>query len=403
MNIGIEALSFYVPRYYLDLAALAAARGVDVDKYYIGLGQEKMAVPPPDEDVITMAANAGMQVLTHVDRNSIDTIMFATESGVDQSKAGAIFVHSLLDLPSTCRAFEIKQACCSSTAALDMAVALVHRHPDKKILIVAADVARYGFCTPGEPTQGAGAVAMVISSSPRLMQLDNESGSYTEDVMDFWRPNYMDEAVVDGKLSIRTYLHALGESWQGYHRQSGRGLDDFERFCYHLPFTRMGEKAHAHLLAIVAATEDCAVSSELICRVNDSLHYNRQIGNTYTASLYISLSSMLEHADDLSGQRIGLFSYGSGCMASFFSGIVSNRYQEWLTGDLHRDMLGDRVELSYEAYAELYAQSGPVTGDCQTPVHDTGRFRLAGITGHKRLYERVAASAAVREEPEPVA
>ena len=43
MNIGIEALSFYVPRYYLDLAALAAARGVNVDKYYIGLGQEKMA------------------------------------------------------------------------------------------------------------------------------------------------------------------------------------------------------------------------------------------------------------------------------------------------------------------------------------------------------------------------
>ncbi|MFM1551023.1 MAG: hydroxymethylglutaryl-CoA synthase, partial [Lentisphaeria bacterium] len=285
MNIGIEALSFYVPRYYLDLAALAAARGVNVDKYYIGLGQEKMAVPPPDEDVITMAANAGTQALTHVDRNSIDTIMFATESGVDQSKAGAIFVHSLLDLPSTCRAFEIKQACCSSTAALDMAVALVHRNPDKKILIVAADVARYGLCTAGEPTQGAGAVAMVISSSPHLVQLDNESGSYTEDVMDFWRPNYMNEAVVDGKLSIRTYLHALGESWKGYHHQSGRGLDGFERFCYHLPFTRMGEKAHAHLLAIAAAAEDCAVSSERISRVNDSLHYNRQIGNSYTASL----------------------------------------------------------------------------------------------------------------------
>lgn len=403
MNIGIEALSFYVPRYYLDLAALAAARGVNVDKYYIGLGQEKMAVPPPDEDVITMAANAGTQALTHVDRNSIDTIMFATESGVDQSKAGAIFVHSLLNLPSTCRAFEIKQACCSSTAALDMAVALVHRNPDKKILIVAADVARYGLCTAGEPTQGAGAVAMVISSSPHLVQLDNESGSYTEDVMDFWRPNYMNEAVVDGKLSIRTYLHALGESWKGYHHQSGRGLDGFERFCYHLPFTRMGEKAHAHLLAIAAAAEDCAVSSERISRVNDSLHYNRQIGNSYTASLYISLSSMLEHADDLSGQRIGLFSYGSGCMASFFSGIVGNRYQEWLTGDLHRDMLGDRVELSYEAYEELYAQSGPVTGDYQTTVHDTGQFRLAGIAGHKRLYERVAAAAAVREEPVPVA
>jgi hydroxymethylglutaryl-CoA synthase len=396
MNIGLESISFYVPRYYLDLATLATARNADVDKYYIGLGQEKMAVSPPDEDVITMAANAGAQALAHVDRDSIDTIMFATESGVDQSKSGAIFVHSLLGLPSTCKAFEIKQACCSSTAALDMAIAQVHRHPRKKVLIIAADVARYGLATPGEATQGAGAVAMVISASPRLVQFDDESGSYTEDVMDFWRPNYMDEALVDGKLSIRTYLQALTESWNGYRRESGRRVEDIYRFCYHLPFTKMGAKAHAHLMSLNGVDNNHD-------RVVDALRYNRQIGNSYTASLYISLCSMLETSSDLSNQRIGMFSYGSGCMASFFSGTVLNNYEEWLMNDQHQKLLEKRIELTYEQYEELYNASGPANGgDYETSHGQTGQFRYRGISGHKRLYEHVEAPVSVLE-PEPVA
>ncbi len=45
MKIGIESIEFYIPHYYLDLATLACEQGIDQDKYYIGLGQEKMAVP----------------------------------------------------------------------------------------------------------------------------------------------------------------------------------------------------------------------------------------------------------------------------------------------------------------------------------------------------------------------
>ncbi len=45
MKVGIEAISFYVPHYYLDLKTLAHARHTDYNKYYIGIGQEKMAVP----------------------------------------------------------------------------------------------------------------------------------------------------------------------------------------------------------------------------------------------------------------------------------------------------------------------------------------------------------------------
>lgn len=42
-------------------------------------------------------------------------------------------------------------------------------HPDKKALVIGSDVARYGLNTPGEPTQGGGAVAMLISADPKVL------------------------------------------------------------------------------------------------------------------------------------------------------------------------------------------------------------------------------------------
>ncbi len=392
--VGIESLAFYTPGYYLDLTTLAEERGVDPGKYLIGIGQEKMGLLPPDEDVVTMGAHAAHYALKDVDLSTIDTLMFATESGVDQSKAAAIYVHQLLGLPSTTKAFEIKQACCGSTAALQMALALVHQKPNKRVLIVASDVARYGFGSSGEPTQGAGAIAMVISSTPKILEFDPESGSYTEDVMDFWRPNYMDEALVDGKYSIKVYLRALSESWKQYHEESGRTYNDFARLCFHLPFTRMADKAHTHL-ARVSGNREVAPNA-LAARHGASLAYNRVTGNSYTASLYVGLTSLLETSDeDLTGSRVGMFSYGSGCMATFFSGVVMEGYRSAMDARRHHEMLQTRRELTYRQYEHFYRFRLPIDGsDCNTPRYTAGWFRLAGVKDHKRIYEKV-----VKDEP----
>ncbi len=388
-RVGIEALGLYVPRYYVSLNELAAVRGVDPNKFAVGIGQELMAVPAPDEDVVTLGANAALEALEQVDRSQIDTLIFATESGVDQSKAAAIYTHHLLDLPRRCKSFEVKQACCGSTAALQMALAMVAQKPTRKVLIIAADVARYGLGTAGEPTQGAGALAMVVSSQPRIMAFDSEWGSYTEDVMDFWRPNYLDEAVVDGKYSIKVYLKALAESWAQYAEESGFDHADHSRFCYHLPFTRMAEKAHRQL----AKLNGLEVSDDT--QIEEGLRYNRIIGNSYTASLYIGLTSLLEGTtEDLTGHRVGMFSYGSGCMAAYFSGVVLPGYRTHLRPNRRVEQFETRVPLTVEAYEAFYQHELPRDGSRYlTPQHETGHFRLSGVQDHKRLYERASRSA----------
>lgn len=388
MNVGIDAIHFYSSNYFMDLRTLAGVRNVDPDKYTVGIGQEKMAIPPPDEDIITMAASAARPLIERDGKDNIELLLFATESGIDQSKAGGIFVHGLLDLPARCRVVELKEACYSGTAALQLACSAVARNPKTRALVIAADVARYELASPGEPTQGCGAVAMLVTANPRILAIDPEVGLFTSDVMDFWRPNYRDQAVVDGKYSTRVYLQALQDCWKQYCEESGRGFSDIHRFCYHLPFTRIAEKAHERL----ARASGVTVTPEQIAQqVGISLDYNKIMGNSYAASLYVGLCCLLDNEmEDLSAKRIGLFSYGSGCVAEYFSGVVQSGYRDRLLTDSHHVLLENRTELTYRQYEDIYNLAFPTDGGGHTfSRYRTGGYRLAGVKDHKRLYEAV--------------
>lgn len=386
IKVGIDTFSIYTSRYALPLATLAEARGIDAEKFHTGLGQYVMSVPPPGEDIVTMAANAAAEALRDINLNDIEMLLFATESGIDQSKAAGLFVHGLLGLPSRCRVIELKQACYSGTAGLQLALPFLRENPNKKVLLIASDIARYGLGTTGESSQGAGAIAMVLSAYPRVIAFEPEYGIATDNVMDFWRPNYSHEAFVDGKYSSKLYLTMLEKSWKDYQTLSGREFADHDYFCYHNPVPRLVEKAHQHLLKINQCLDQAADH-----QVQPSLEYGRKLGNSYSAALYIGLGSLLDHTqEDLSGKRIGFYSYGSGCVAEYFSGVVQAGYRERLKTAHHQQMLSTRTLLSYDNYAEFYQFQYAVDGSEQEiPQHQTGAFRLAKLQQHKRVYERL--------------
>lgn len=253
MQLGIDDLAFATADRYLDLADLAPVHGVDVAKYTVGLGQDRMSVCAPDEDVVTLAAAAALPLVEDLDdagRAAIRTVLLATESGIDQSKSAGVYVHRLLGLSPSARVVELKQACYAGTSALQMALALVARNPEQKVLVICSDVARYDVGSSGEPTQGCGAVAMLVTADPRLVAIEPVSGLHTTDVMDFWRPNYRSTAVVDGRLSLRAYTDSLAGAWQDFQAQGGAALADIDAFVYHQPFTKMAVKAHAHLARV---------------------------------------------------------------------------------------------------------------------------------------------------------
>lgn len=384
--VGIEAINFYTSNVFVDLATIAKVRNIDANKYYVGIGQHKMSVPSADEDIVTLAANAAAPIMNEENRKTIDSVFFATESGIDQSKSAGIYAHSLLGIQPNCRVVEFKQACYSGAAALRFAALHVQQNPKKKVLVLASDIARYGLNTPGEPSQGCGAVAMLISATPKVMTLEPESGCYTQDIMDFWRPNYREECLVDGKYSSKMYLSSLEQAWQQYHHNSGRGFEDHKRFCYHTPVPRLAEKAHRYLSKFCGHD----VSEEMARnQIHDAIIYNRISGNCYAASLYISLISLIDNCrENLANERVGFYSYGSGSVAEVFSGIFSENYQTGSDVNAHRNMLESRIELDYEEYKNLYHFQLPKDGsDFDLPKQQTGPYRLASMRRHKRIYE----------------
>ena len=413
-RVGIEALAVAVPERFLSLEDLAVARGVEPAKFTAGLGGREMAVADPGEDSVALAATAVAKLLKSygIDPGRIGMLVVGTETGVDHSKAVASYVQGLLGLPRHMRTYDTQHACYGGTAALMAAsdwVAAGHAH-GKAAIVVCSDIARYGLRTAGEPTQGAGAVALLVSDKPDLFELDRGiSGMASSHVFDFWRPLGSREAVVDGHYSIKCYLDAVADAYEGWktlalEREIVRHSDtlpseQLSRIAYHVPFCKMAKKAHLHLrkLEVQAtlgreltaeeqAAEDRAAAISFENQVAPTLALAARIGNTYTGSLYLGLASLLQtQGASLAGKRVGMFSYGSGNSSEFFSGVVgANAARVIVKAELDKLLL-DRRRITIEEY-EHVMQMNPTEPPAATPR--PGSFRFTGITEHRRNYTK---------------
>ena len=296
MKIGIDKMGIYVPKYYLDIRDLAVARNIDPDKFVLGLMQNKMAINPITQDIVTMGVMAAEKILDDNDKKNIDMLIVGTETGVDQSKSASAFIHSLLGINEFCRSVEIKQACYGATAALQIAKDYISSRPDSKVLVIASDIAKYGINTSGESTQGCGAVAMLISQNPKMLEITNEAVCYTKDVMDFYRPNNSIYAIANGKLSTDTYLLSLDKVYSEFENRFGK--KNYSALCFHIPYPKLGLKGLKRINR-----------ENLLEKFNASVIYSKEIGNIYTGSLFLSLISLLENSEKMNKDSlIGLYS-----------------------------------------------------------------------------------------------
>ncbi|RQX47151.1 hydroxymethylglutaryl-CoA synthase [Staphylococcus capitis] len=384
MNIGIDKINFYVPKYYVDMAKLAEARQVDPNKFLIGIGQTEMAVSPVNQDIVSMGANAAKDIITDEDKKNIGMVIVATESAIDNAKAAAVQIHNLLGIQPFARCFEMKEACYAATPAIQLAKDYLAQRPNEKVLVIASDTARYGINSGGEPTQGAGAVAMMISHEPSILTLNDDAVAYTEDVYDFWRPTGHKYPLVAGALSKDAYIKSFQESWNEYARRQGKTLSDFESLCFHVPFTKMGKKA----LDSIIDNADETTQERLKSGYEDAVYYNRYVGNIYTGSLYLSLISLLETRDLKGGQTIGLFSYGSGSVSEFFSATLVDGFEKHLDIEGHKALLNNRTEVSVEEYESFFKRFDDLefNHDIEQSDKDNDLFYLKDINDDIREY-----------------
>jgi hydroxymethylglutaryl-CoA synthase len=179
---GLSHLALRVPRPRVPLADWCGWTGASTEKIRAVVG-DAFRVPAAHEDVYTLAAGAALELLDApgVDPERVGLLLLATESSTDNAVGGPT-VRGLVDaglrargrapLPRAIETFELKQACLSGLNGLLAAARFVTLEPDKTAVVVAADIAEYARGSSGEPTQGAGAVAMLVEAEPRLLALD---------------------------------------------------------------------------------------------------------------------------------------------------------------------------------------------------------------------------------------
>lgn len=397
--VGIDSIALALPRSYVDLADLAEARGVAPAKFQSGLGVNRMAIASPDEDPVSLGVNAARRLFRRasVSPAEIGLCITGTETAVDHSKPVAAYLHGQLGLASACRSFETKHACFGGTAGLLVALDWVRSGSarGRSALVVCTDIARYAVGSAGEPTQGAGAVAMIVRQDPRLLEIEaGESGSYTHDVHDFWRPLHAKDALVDGHFSVQCYLDALAGAYDEWRRLPGAAREPLARTCYHVPYGKMARKAHRHRLGLDGLSE-AEADATFAEQVGASLELPAEVGNVYTGSLYLALASLLHReASAIAGRRIGLFSYGSGCTAEFFAGRVHPEAAAMVAALQIDEPLQGRRRLTIDEYEAIRREDASAdrrpapetSGPSGAEIDKVARF--AGVdASYRRVYE----------------
>jgi len=369
LSVGIEKMGFDVGIAKLDVRTLAEARGLDMHRFDNLMMVEK-TVPMPFEDPVTFAVNAARQVVDEMpaaERSRIEMVITCSESGIDFAKSMSTYVHDYLQLSRHCRLFEIKQACYCGTAGLQTAINFIlsQASPGARALVIATDIARFFLKDDGdplsedwsyaEPSSGAGAVAMLVSDRPELLQIDvGANGYYGYEVMDAWRPT-PDVEAVDTDLSLMAYLECCEHAFRNYASVvSGADLvSTFQQLAFHTPFGGMVKGAHRQMLRKLCQKGGDEVAEDFERRVRPSLRYPQLVGNIMGATLYLALASTLDHVEIDSPRRIGLFSYGSGCSSEFFSGVVTPRSREQIRRRQIAQALDRRTLLSQSEYDRL--------------------------------------------------
>lgn len=356
---GIASIGMAIPEYGLPLPELAKLRDTDPAQYTSSLGCEIMALCAPDENAITLAVRAAKRALNNWSGtlSQIGMLVVASETAIDMSRPLSSWVMSELGLKGNIRSYEVKHACYGGTVAIRQALEwkLSGNAVGKAALVISADVALYAPGHSGEPTQGAGAVAMIIDDA-YIASIDPISYCWSEPQFDFWRPIGQPYPEVNGRLSLTCYIKAVMECMSQLAPQEsiGHHLNKYKYICMHVPFPKMVYKAIKHLGAYCGWDAD-KIMSEYQTKIYPTMRWNQQIGNSYTASLWFSVAKALTSLQPQ--EQILAFSYGSGCGSELLTLECSKQHSNSVWQQELEADLANRTIINAQDYQKIRAKT----------------------------------------------
>lgn len=415
MKVGIDSIHFDIPKLYLPIETLAVHRNIEPEKLTKGLGLERMSFPDVHQDAVVLAANAVLKLIETEKLNSkeISRIYVGTESSVDGSKPIATYILQLLEqklgnaLFSNCDVVDLTFACIGAVDALQNSVDYIRLNPEKKAIVVATDVAKYDLGSTGEYTQGSGAVAMLITSNPRVLEMGFDYGVSTESVFDFFKPIryidkkmvtssdenvewngvleseiglYKEQPVFDGQYSNTCYVNRVKDAYKHYKEISGQNnsvlFENWLSIQMHLPYCYQGRRMFVEVFAMekpeLLAQQVGEKTSEKLKALSKSEEYKTlvtekiypseiasgKVGNIYTGSIFMGMLSTLSYHvqqnNNVSGKKMGFFAYGSGSKSKVFEATVASGWKPVIEKIKLFETLENTTAIDFDTYEKLH-------------------------------------------------
>ena len=416
MKTGIDAIAFDVAKIHLPIKTLAISRNIAPEKLEKGLGLIKMTFPDFHQDTVVFGANALTKLIidNSIKLNEIARIYVGTESAIDSSKPISSFLIALMeqkfgeDTLSECDVVDFTFACIGGVDALQNCLDFVKLNPTKKSIVVTTDFAKYDLNSGGEYTQGAGALAMLITSNPRLIAFDNNWATSTKGVFDFFKPYrtisketitgsdkneawfdnleteieiHKDQPVFDGQYSNQCYMDRTKAAYFSFKKLKNTSdtiYDSWKSIVMHLPYAFQGRRMLSEIYAldnsskIISSDEDGTEYQNKLKEISKSDSYKEfvneklmpaeiassLIGNLYTGSIFMGLLSTLSYfynnEKEISDSKFGFLAYGSGSKSKVFEGTIQAQWQNAVANVLLFETLEKSFEIDFETYEKLH-------------------------------------------------
>jgi len=334
-QVGIVGYGAYVPRYRLP--------GREIARVWTGgLGGspvKEKAVAGIDEDVITMSIEAARNAVRRagIDPQAIRAVWVGSESHPYAVKPSSTIVAEAIGVSPSVQAADWEFACKAGTEAVQAAIGLIGSGMGSYALSIGMDTAQGRPGDALEYTAASGGAAFLLGPAHEACAVYQGSYSYVTDTPDFWRradqpyPSHGDRFTGEPAY----FEHTLSAS-EALMQMMGTTASDYTYAVFHQPNVKFPSRA-AKMLGF---KPDQIKSGLLVDR----------IGNTYSGSCMIGLTSILDIAQP--GDRILMVSYGSGAGSDAFDLLVTDhiknvQHQATTTEEYIRR----RTEIDYATYA----------------------------------------------------
>jgi hydroxymethylglutaryl-CoA synthase len=287
-------------------------------------------------------------------------------------------------------------ACIGAVDALQITLDFIRLNPTKKAIVVATDNAKYDLNSTGEYTQGAGAIAMLVTANPRVLAFSQEVSVSAQGVFDFFKPRryfskeeilntnenpewfgileneiafYKEQPVFDGQYSNQCYINRTSEAYFKYKEitnQNGKLYESWENILMHLPYCFQARRTFIEIFAkennLTEDIKTISKSPEYLEFVKQTIFPSEiasgQVGNMYTGSIFLGMLSTLcyhvQQNTNLTNKKFGFIAYGSGSKSKVFEAEVQENWQSVIEKTQLFETLNNSTEIDFGTYITLH-------------------------------------------------